>query len=100
MRQLTSRYVPQQSQFECLIQGDSTHETGSFDPWTYLGGPVIKMPGGSQPGCVLIFFCWAWHAFIHIHGNGVNDRHSRECNDDLDYGAGLKKVGLRLQEFF
>ena len=46
MRQLTSRYVPQQSQFECLIQGDSTHETGSFDPWIYLGGPVIKMPGG------------------------------------------------------
>ena len=44
MRQLTSRYVPQQSQFECLIQGDSTHETGSFDPWIYLGGPVIKMP--------------------------------------------------------
>ena len=45
MRQLTSRYEPQQSQFECLIQGDSTHETGSFDPWIYLGGPVIKMPG-------------------------------------------------------
>ena len=44
MRQLTSRWVEQQSKFDCLIQGDSTHETGSFDPWIYLGGPVIKMP--------------------------------------------------------
>ena len=50
MRQLTSRYVPQQSQFECLIQGDSTHETGSFDPWIYLGGPVIKMPDSRNMG--------------------------------------------------
>ena len=44
MRQLTSRYVPQQSQFECLIQGDSTHETGSFDPWIYLWGLAIQKP--------------------------------------------------------
>ena len=47
-----------------------------------------------------IFFCWAWHAFIHIHGNGVNDRHSRECNDDLDYGAGLKKSRPQVARIF
>ena len=44
MRQLTSRWVEQQSKFDCLIQGDSTHETGSFNPWIYLWGLAIQKP--------------------------------------------------------
>ena len=36
--------MEQQSKFDCLIQGDSTHETGSFDPWIYLWGLAIQKP--------------------------------------------------------
>ena len=36
--------MEQQSKFDCLIKGDSIHETGSFDPWIYLWGLAIQKP--------------------------------------------------------
>ena len=44
--------MEQQSKFDCLIQGDSTHETGSFDPWIYLWGLAIQKPDLRSSGCL------------------------------------------------